>query len=95
MLIQEGPDPAPRHQEFLLHRGRIQFHGEHPIADLGFKLFFLSFVVLGSSIELSSLIDLSDAIVFIVAIPNLIGLYLLAPMIKTELIAYEKKYLNN
>jgi AGCS family alanine or glycine:cation symporter len=69
--------------------------GEHPVADLGFKLFFLSFVVLGSSIELSSLIDLSDAIVFIVAIPNLLGLYLLAPMIKSELIAYEKKYLNN
>ena len=67
--------------------------GDHPSADLGFKLFFLAFVVLGSSIELSSLIDLSDAIVFIVAIPNLLGLYLLAPLIKSELIAYEAKYL--
>jgi AGCS family alanine or glycine:cation symporter len=67
--------------------------GDHPAADLGFKLFFLSFVVLGSSIELSSLIDLSDAIVFIVAIPNLLGLYLLAPLIKSELIAYEDKFL--
>ena len=67
--------------------------GEHPAADIGFKLFFLSFVVLGSSIELASLIDLSDAIVFIVAIPNLLGLYLLAPLIKSELIAYESKYL--
>lgn len=67
--------------------------GEHPAADLGFKLFFLSFIVLGSSIELSSLIDLSDAIVFIVAIPNLLGLYLLAPLIKSELISYEDKFL--
>ena len=67
--------------------------GDHPAADLGFKLFFLCFVVLGSSIELSSLIDLSDAMVFIVAIPNLLGLYLLAPLIKSELIAYENKYL--
>jgi AGCS family alanine or glycine:cation symporter len=67
--------------------------GDHPLADLGFKFFFLTFVVLGSSIELSSLIDLSDAIVFIVAIPNLLGLYLLAPLIKSELIAYEKKFL--
>jgi len=67
--------------------------GDHRAADLGFKLFFLAFVVLGSSIELSSLIDLSDAIVFIVAIPNLIGLYLLAPLIKSELLAYETKYL--
>jgi len=67
--------------------------GEHRAADLGFKLFFLAFVVLGSSIELSSLIDLSDAIVFIVAIPNLLGLYLLAPLIKSELITYEAKFL--
>lgn len=67
--------------------------GDHPAADLGFKLFFLSFVVLGSSIELSSLIDLSDAIVFIVAIPNLLGLYLLAPLIKSELASYEDKFL--
>ncbi len=67
--------------------------GDHRAADLGFKLFFLTFVVLGSSIELSSLIDLSDAIVFIVAIPNLLGLYVLAPIIKAELLKYEKKHL--
>ena len=62
-------------------------------SDLGFKVFFLVFVVLGSAIELSALIDLSDALVFIVAIPNLLGLYLLAPLIKKELISYEDKYL--
>ena len=43
------------------------------------------FVVLGSSIDPGSLIDLSDAMVFIVAIPNLLGPYLLAPLIKSEL----------
>ena len=68
--------------------------GDSRLADLGFKLFFLSFVVLGSSIELAALIDLSDAIVFIVAIPNLLGLYLLAPLIKAELIQYEDKHLH-
>ncbi|MEE4281743.1 MAG: alanine/glycine:cation symporter family protein [Pseudomonadales bacterium] len=68
--------------------------GNHRIADISFKLFFLAFVVLGASIELSSLIDLSDAMVFIVAIPNLLGLYLLAPLIKTELIKYEAKHLD-
>ena len=67
--------------------------GDSHWADLGFKIFFLVFVVLGSAIELSALIDLSDALVFIVAIPNLLGLYLLAPLIKQELKAYEAKYL--
>ena len=67
--------------------------GERTWSDLGFKLFFLAFVVLGSAIELSALIDLSDALVFIVAIPNLLGLYLLAPLIKQELERYEKTHL--
>jgi len=67
--------------------------GDFRWADIGFKIFFLAFVVLGSSIELSSLVELSDALVFIVAIPNLIGLYLLAPVIKMELLRYEKQYL--
>jgi len=60
-------------------------------SDLGFKLFFLVFVVLGSSIQLSSLVDLSDALVFIVAIPNLLGLYLLAPTIRREILDYESR----
>jgi len=66
---------------YLVGRGRV--------ADLGFKLFFLFFVVLGSSIQLESVVDLSDALVFVVAIPNLLGLYLLAPLIRAELTSYE------
>jgi alanine or glycine:cation symporter, AGCS family len=57
--------------------------GDHPLGLLGFKTVFLGCVVLGSSIQLGALVDLSDALVFIVAIPNLIGLYLLAPRIRT------------
>ncbi len=63
--------------------------GRRPLFGAAFKLFFLVFVVLGASIELGSLIDLSDALVFVVAIPNLLGLYLLAPVVKAELVAYE------
>jgi len=68
--------------------------GDSKAADLGFKLFFLSFVILGSAIELSALIALSDALVFIVAIPNLIGLYVMAPIIKAELNRYEATHLH-
>ena len=63
--------------------------GDSRWADLGFKFFFLIFVVLGSSVQLGALVDLSDALVFVVAIPNLLGLYLLAPVIKRELENYE------
>ncbi|NIP16174.1 MAG: amino acid carrier protein [Pseudomonadales bacterium] len=63
--------------------------GHHRVADLGFKVFFLVFVVLGSSVQLGALVDLSDALVFVVAIPNLLGLYLLAPVVRAELLSYE------
>jgi len=63
--------------------------GERRWADLGFKAVFLAFVVLGSSVQLGALVDLSDALVFVVAIPNLLGLYLLAPLIRRELENYE------
>jgi AGCS family alanine or glycine:cation symporter len=65
--------------------------GDGRIGQLGFKLFFLAFVVLGSSVELGSLVDLSDALVFVVAIPNLIGLYLLAPLIRRHLKSYQER----
>jgi AGCS family alanine or glycine:cation symporter len=68
--------------------------GNHPVAQIGFKLFFLVFVVLGASVQLGALIDLSDALVFVVAIPNLLGLYLLAPVVREELEAYERNQLS-
>lgn len=68
--------------------------GDNRIADVGFKLFFLAFVVLGSAVELSALVDLSDALVFIVAIPNLLGLYLLAPVVRREFASYSQRRRN-
>ena len=43
---------------------------------------------MGAGINLGALIDLSDALVFVVAIPNLIGLYLMAPVVRRELERY-------
>ena len=65
--------------------------GHRPAVEIAFKLFFCLFIVLGSSIQLGSLIDLSDALIFLVAIPNLLGLYLLAPVLKEELISYRER----
>ena len=62
---------------------------EEAIWALGFKLVFLAFVVLGASMNLGAVVDLSDALVFVVAIPNLIGLYLLAPVVRAEIARYD------
>ena len=65
--------------------------GENRLVEAGYKLLFCSFVVLGSSVQLGALIDLSDAIIYVVAIPNLLGLYLLAPTLKTEVLSYRER----
>ncbi len=62
--------------------------GEGRVGQTIYKIIFCSFIVLGSSIQLQALIDLSDALVFVVAIPNLLGLYLLAPVIRQEVQRY-------
>ena len=60
-------------------------------ADLAFKLVFCLFVVVGSSTSLDPVIGFSDAMIFAMSIPNLIGVYLLAPVVKRELDTYRGK----
>lgn len=62
--------------------------GESRASDTVFKLLFLVFVVIGSSMQLGAVIDFSDAMIFAMAFPNLLGCYFLLPVVKRELNAY-------
>ncbi len=63
--------------------------GENDMIVLIYKLVFCGFVIVGASMsELKSVIDFSDAMIFAMGIPNIIGLYLLAPEIKKDLKDY-------
>lgn len=62
--------------------------GDSKIIDWGFKVLFLACVVLGSAVSLSTIIDLADGLYFAMAIPNLIGVYVLAPVVKKEFDKY-------
>jgi AGCS family alanine or glycine:cation symporter len=72
-------------------KGWTYIFGESKIAEAIFKLIFCGFVALGCTIELSAVLDFSDAMVFIVALPNILALYMLAPTIKRELKVYQQK----
>ncbi len=56
-----------------------------------FKLVFCVFVILGCSVQLDAILDFADALVFVMAFPNLIGLYILVPVVKAELAAYRSE----
>ena len=66
--------------------------GENKLTDATFKLLFLFFVVVGSSMQLGSVIDFSDAMIFAMAFPNLLGCYFLLPVVKKELNEYWADY---
>ena len=53
-----------------------------------YKALFCVFVVIGSAASLTSVIGFSDAMIFSMLVPNLIGLFFLAPRVKEELRKY-------
>ena len=66
--------------------------GDNKFTDATFKVLFLFFVVIGSSMQLGSVIDFSDAMIFAMAFPNLLGCYFLLPVVKKELDEYWADY---
>ncbi len=66
--------------------------GESKFMDVLYKLMFLSFVVIGASMQLGSVIDFSDAMIFAMAFPNVLGIYFLLPVVKRELDQYWADY---
>ncbi|TNJ43564.1 alanine:cation symporter family protein [Tamlana fucoidanivorans] len=69
-------------------QGWVFLFGKGKVSDLVYKLLFLLFVVIGSSISLGAVIDFSDAMIFAMVVPNIIGVVILSPIIKRELSKY-------
>jgi len=57
-----------------------------------FKVIFLIFTVIGASINLDAVIGISFSMVFAMSFPNIIGCYLLTPVVKAELQNFMQKY---
>ncbi|MDC3057459.1 alanine:cation symporter family protein [Alphaproteobacteria bacterium] len=55
-----------------------------------FKIIFCIFVIIGSSLNLASVVDLSDSMIFLMALFNIVGVYLLISKVKEELNNYKR-----
>ncbi len=64
--------------------------GRKKWSDLAFKILYLTFTVLGGAITLDAVIKFSDAMMLALVFPNMIGLLILFPKVKTELKLYLK-----
>jgi AGCS family alanine or glycine:cation symporter len=66
--------------KFLFGRGKA--------ADMAYKLLFLLFVIIGASASMNSIWAFSDAMIFAMVFPNMVGLYFLFPVVKKQLNRY-------
>lgn len=62
--------------------------GEKAWVELAYKLFFCACIVIGASAQLDNIIAFTDAMILSMGIPNIIGLFLLAGVIRHEVKAY-------
>lgn len=62
--------------------------GSRMVAEKFYQVVFLCMIVVGTTTSLSTIIDFSDMLVLAMSVPNLIGLYFLAPVLKKELKLY-------
>lgn len=72
-------------------KGWTYLFGEATFSQNIFKTVFCLFIMLGCMTNLTSVLNFSDAIVFLIAVPNIIGLYLYAPEVKREVNEYLAK----
>ena len=66
--------------KFLFGRGKV--------ADITYKLLFCLFVIIGAAANMSSIWAFSDAMIFAMVFPNMIGLFFLFPVVKEQLNRY-------
>ncbi len=66
--------------------------GEGKKRALAFNLIYCIFIVIGSSLNVKSIIEITDAMMIAMCVPNIIALYILCPEIKRDLIEYCHKF---
>jgi len=62
--------------------------GNSKIADYSYKLIFLIFIVIGSSVGLGAVLDFSDLMILGMAFPNILGLIILSSEVRADMVSY-------
>ncbi len=63
--------------------------GRHYALELTYKALFCLIIIAGASANVGNAVDFSDASLFAMSIPNLIGVYLMIPLIRRELAKFQ------
>jgi len=71
-------------------QGWAYLFGRSKKMEYTYKIIFCIFVIIGAAASLGSVIGFSDAMIFAMMVPNMVGLVILAPKVRDELAKYMK-----
>lgn len=69
----------------------VHLFGEHRGVRIGARIVWVLATALGAAISLSSVIDFADSMFFLMTVPNLLGIYLLARVLRLEILRHKKR----
>lgn len=76
-------------------KGWTYLFGQSNRSELTYKLIYLVFVVVGSSVSLGAVLDFSDMMILAMAFPNIAGMLILSGEVRSDLRIYMQKLKNN
>jgi len=74
--------------DYLFGAWGEKLFGSRRVSNLIFQLSFLLFVIIGASTDILTVMEFSDMMILAMAIPNIMGLFIMAPEIKRDLNNY-------
>jgi AGCS family alanine or glycine:cation symporter len=77
--------------DFLFGGFGEKLFGSRKTTNLIFQFTYLAFIIIGASTDILTVMEFSDMMILAMAIPNLLGLFIMAPEIKTDMIIYWNK----
>lgn len=77
--------------DYLFGNLSEKLFGNRKVAEVIYKILFLTFIVVGSASSLGAVIDFSDMMILSMAFPNIIGLIIYTPRVTSELKKYFEK----
>ena len=77
--------------DYLFGNIFLKAFGNKNVSKYTYFVIFLSFIVVGASSNLGSVIDFSDMMILAMGFPNILGLLILAPEVRDDLVDYWQK----
>lgn len=77
--------------DYLLGGFGKKVFGTRKVTNTIYQLFFLACIVVGASSDMAAVTDFSDMMILCMAFPNIVGLVILAPEVRRDLVSYMRR----